>query len=366
MTKAKPRRAIISGFCNPTHPDDSHRRCHMDDCGCWCHWKDQPVPTIPSSGAPDALASVEPPAAQVAPVVDTASASGEARHGLVYDLDEATYHADRTTLSVSGAKTLLKAPALFRWQQDHPVYKNVFDFGTAAHRMVLGVGAELVIHDYDPTKVKSPKGTDAWKAAQTAARARDAVLLLPSEYATVQAMANELTNHKTAMELLAGGEAEVSAYAEHDSGVRMRCRFDYFVTDTHGVDYKSAASVDPTGFAKACANYGYDMQADWYRQVAELIGHPLEGFWFIAQEKEPPYVVEVYQLSGEFLERGAWRNDRARDIYLDCVTRNDWTAGYTGQPFTTLEPPGWTRYETRTTNPAGGIPANFEWSLDGY
>ncbi len=32
----------------------------------------------------------------------------------------ADYHADRKSLSVSGAKVLLKAPALFRWQHDNP------------------------------------------------------------------------------------------------------------------------------------------------------------------------------------------------------------------------------------------------------
>jgi hypothetical protein len=61
--------------------------------------------------------------------------------GFYDDIPEAEYHADRDSLSVSGAKVLLKAPALFKWQQDHPVHKDVFDFGSAAHALVLGVGA---------------------------------------------------------------------------------------------------------------------------------------------------------------------------------------------------------------------------------
>ena len=45
------------------------------------------------------------------------------RSGFHEAIPEAEYHADRDSLSVSGAKTLLKAPAIFRHQQDHPVHK---------------------------------------------------------------------------------------------------------------------------------------------------------------------------------------------------------------------------------------------------
>ena len=28
---------ILSGFCNPTNPPDSHGRCRKEDCPCVCH-----------------------------------------------------------------------------------------------------------------------------------------------------------------------------------------------------------------------------------------------------------------------------------------------------------------------------------------
>ena len=50
--------------------------------------------------------------------------------GLVHGMPEDEYHAHPTSLSVSGAKTLLKSPARFQWERQNPVYKDVFDFGS--------------------------------------------------------------------------------------------------------------------------------------------------------------------------------------------------------------------------------------------
>ena len=75
-------------------------------------------------------------------------------------MDEATYHGDPVpggSLSSTGARKLLppSCPALFRWQQDHPVHKDVFDFGSAAHRLVLGAGPEIALLDYDNMRTKA-------------------------------------------------------------------------------------------------------------------------------------------------------------------------------------------------------------------
>lgn len=254
---------------------------------------------------------------------------------LVYDLPEAEYHADRDTLSVSGAKVLLKAPALFRWQQDHPVHKDVFDVGSAAHKLVLGVG--------DPIH---PISADSWrsKAAQEerdAARAAGEIPLLVADHERVLAMAEALSDHETAMSLLSGGSPEVSAYAtDPHTGVAMRCRFDY-LAEAHAVDYKSTRDASPEGFARAVANFGYDMQDAWYQLIADQISHPLEAFCFIAQEKEPPYLVEVYELDSAFRRRGFDRGVRAREIYAECCETDDWSRGYTGMPYSTLYAPRW-------------------------
>lgn len=259
---------------------------------------------------------------------------------LVRDLDEREYHSARDSLSVSGAKVLLKSPAKFRWQQEHPVYKDVFDFGTAAHRLVLGVGAELVIHEYDPEKVKSPKSTNAWKAQQAEVRKAGGILLLPDEHATVQAMADMLSEHGTAMALLSSGEPEVSAYAlDEPTGVMRRGRFDWLNGDML-VDYKTAVSAEKRAFENAAASFGYDMQAAWYLDLAAANGLAPRGFVFIVQEKEPPYEVACIQLDPEAVDGARNLNARATEIFADCTAAGAWP-GHTPDRIVSASVPGW-------------------------
>lgn len=248
------------------------------------------------------------------------------------------------SLSVSSAKTLLKAPALYKWQREHPVETNTFDFGKAAHAQVLGVGCEILVHEYDATKIKSPKSTNAWKSEQAEARKRGAVLLLPDELATVQAMADQLANHATAMRLLTGGQAEVYALAaDPATGVMRRAWIDY-LTDAVATDYKSAATVEPAAFAAAVARYGYHQQAAWTLDLLADLGHPAGAFAFIAQEKEPPYLVEVYDLDEDAVARGRELNRRALERFRDCTDSGLWP-GYTAREFTTLSLPRWAYYD---------------------
>lgn len=258
--------------------------------------------------------------------------------GFHADIPEADYHADRDSLSVSGAKLILKAPALFRWEQDHPRTSDVFDIGSAAHALVLGVGAELVEVEADSWRTKDAK------AAKDAAHAEGKTPLLTADLERVRAMADALSAHAGAMRLLEGGQPEVSAYARDEwADVLLRCRFDY-LRDDLGVDYKTCADVSPDGFRNACARYGYDQQAAWYLDVAATLGHDLEDFAFIAQAKEPPYLVEVYNLDAEFIARGRARNRVAIDRYRKCLDTGTWP-GHTGRPFTTLSAPKWALYD---------------------
>lgn len=267
------------------------------------------------------------------------------RHGLVLDLDERKYHADRESLSVSGAKVLLKSPAKFRWQQDHPVFKDVFDFGTAAHRLVLGVGAELVVHEYDAEKVKSPKATKAWKEEQAEVRKRGAVLLLPDEYATVQAMADQLSGHRAAMALLSNGKPEVSAYAlDEPTGIMRRCRFDWLGEDML-TDYKTAVSCEVEAFGTAAARYGYHQQAAWYTDVAYALDLDPRGFVFIVQEKEPPYEVACIELDPDAVERGRTLNRRALERFRDCTESGLWPGAVPDNTIARADIPRWAYYD---------------------
>jgi hypothetical protein len=264
------------------------------------------------------------------------SATAELRDpGFYDDVDEADYHADRDSLSHSGAKTILKAPALFRWEQEHAIYKREFDFGSAAHSLVLGAGPDIQVLEFKDRR------TNAYKDAEAAAREAGKIPLLSKDYTVVEQMADQLTQHRLAAELLSSGRPEVSAYAvDEETGVRRRCRYDW-LSSVILTDYKSAVSSDPNAFRRKAADFGYHCQAGWYLDVAKALGHPAEAFAFIVQMKTEPYLVSVIELSPRAVERGRELNRRAIDIYADCMATGVWPGYAPDDTFTTVDLPGW-------------------------
>ena len=236
-------------------------------------------------------------------------------------IDEATYHADRTSLSVTGAKVILRSPALFRYQQDHPVHKDVFDIGSAAHALVLGVGAP--IRRIEATDWRSKSAQEQ----KVEARAAGATPLLAKDHDAVIGMAERLRDHATAMRLLSEGRPEVSAYAiDEATGVMRRCRFDW-LHPTVLVDYKSAASADPRDLAGrygAVQKWGYSNQAAWYTDMARDLGHPASIFCLIVQEKTEPYQVTVAYVDDADLQDARQQNRQALERFRDCTESGLW------------------------------------------
>lgn len=272
------------------------------------------------------------------------SAIGEAREAAspsditvtepgVYDLPEAVYHGDcvpEGSLSCSGAKKLLppSCPAIFRWERDHPpAPKKTFDEGHAAHRLVLGVGAELEVVPGERWD------TNAAKAAVKAAREAGRVPLKESTFAQVQAMAARLRAHPVAGPLLADtyGAAESSLYWRDDvTGVMRRGRLDLLPNSSDDgrmvvPDYKSAVTANPAAFGKSAADYRYDMQAATYIEAVQALGLAEDvAFVFVVQQKTAPYLVSVVELDSLALRVGRHDNRKAVDLYARCRETDTW------------------------------------------
>lgn len=345
-----PTPAVKSGESVPCkrghHAGCNGRRRGGKLCGCECHTekKADPVATLIDAGA----TPFEDDKGHGLELAVVGTALPEKPHGFIDDLDEETYHAHQGSLSHSGAKLILKAPAHYKYALTHPKHKNEFDFGTAAHAEVLGVGAEIVVHEYDADKVKSPKATNAWKAEQSDVRARGAVLLLPEEYAKVREMADVLSSHRLAMRLLSEGKPEVSAFVEdEETGVLKRARFDWLGSSILD-DYKSTVCSEPGWFVRQAANLGYHSQAAWYSDVAAELGHPADAFAFIAQEKEPPYLVTVIELPPELVDAGRARNRRALQMFRDCTESGLWPGYVPDDTFAQPAAPRWALREEET------------------
>jgi hypothetical protein len=254
----------------------------------------------------------------------------------VYDgMPPETYHADPVpdgSLSSGGARKLLppSCPAKFRhWQLNGQDPADHFDLGHAAHKLVLGIGPELVEVVADDWRTK------AAKEAKAAAHEAGQVPLLDKDMETVHEMATVLREHPIAGRLFQSGtgRAEQSAFWWDETfGVWRRARFDWLPDNTSGgrviiPDYKTCNSADPVALGKSLATLGYDQQAEWYSEAARALGIAADPvFLMVFQEKTAPYVITICQPDVVALRRGRDRNRLALALYADCKANNRWPA----------------------------------------
>lgn len=255
----------------------------------------------------------------------------------VCDLPEDVYHADPVpggSLSSTGARRILPpgCPALFDHERrEGRPDTSVFEFGRAAHSLVLGVGAELVLVDRDRWD------TNAVKAEVAAIRAAGKIPLKCKDLDTVHAMAAALRAHPLVGKMFQPGNAVTERclfWRDPATGVVKRARCDWLphpLAPRHAivVDYKTCDSADPDAVARSMYRWGYHQQADWYQEGVTATGAAdSAAFLLICQEKTPPYLVTVAQPSDSALRVGRARNRRAVEIYRDCTESGIWP-GYT-------------------------------------
>ena len=120
----------------------------------------------------------------------------------------------------------------------------------------------------------------------------------------------------------------------------MKCRLDkYNEPNNIAVDLKTAIDASYSGFARAVAEFGYHVQHAMYMDIFRQLGEPLNGFLFIAQEKQPPYAPAIYELPKRAVEMGMDLYRRHLETYAKCHKANEWP-GYP-QEIRSLELPGW-------------------------
>jgi hypothetical protein len=267
-------------------------------------------------------------------------------NGMYGTVPEDEYHADRGSLSQSGAKILVgpAGPAKFREYIDGPrKVKKAWDFGHVAHRIVLGEGATLAVLDpavvglnKDGSPSANPAATAGWKTAVREARERGETPVTIADYRIAEQMAAKVKAHPVAGPLFARGHAEVSLYTtDEETGVRMRGRCDWITNYDFGdgdgeqsviVDYKTCDDADPDAWTRKAIDHGYHIQHPWYQRLyadAMKAWKP-PRFLFVCQEKSSPYLVAVIELPAEAVAIGTDKMREALRVYRDCTDSGIW------------------------------------------
>lgn len=257
--------------------------------------------------------------------------------GLVRDLDEATYHAHHS-LSSTGAKTLLKSPARYLYEREHPKVSDAFDLGSVVHGMVLGTGWPVVVVPDDLLASNGAASTKAAKDFIAAAREAGRIPMLSKEHAEARAMADAVLRLPVARVLFesATGESETSAFwTDTDTGVDCRARFDRIArtrSRTLLVDLKTCQDANPSTFGTTAAKFGYHLQAWWYRDGYQRVVDDPETpvFLHVLVEKSAPYLASVVQLDEAALALGGTQAMRARRLFRQYTDAAEWP-GYSAE-----------------------------------
>lgn len=252
----------------------------------------------------------------------------------VFDLPMPDYLAAHG-VSQSALKKLAQSPAHLRQYIDHPEPSTLDQIvGTITHTAVFE--AELLekcCHvkpaNYQNAKAEWKKWNgNAKECKDWIAAHEDRPIVKQDDYTAILAMSGAVFNHPAARMALTtpGGKAEQSLFCEDpDTGLQLKCRTDW-LSGNAIVDLKTCLDASPAGFAKTVANFGYDVQAAFNLDVANILGLGKEHFLFIAVEKEPPYAVAVYELDEESIGVGRSKYRRLLSRYLDCVVADKWPA----------------------------------------
>jgi len=239
-------------------------------------------------------------------------------------------------LSSSGLKMLKRSPEKFKYHQDNPTQPTpAMEFGTAAHMFILE--PEEFFNHYAVCEDDVDRRSAKWKLF--VADNPDKIHLKVSEYEQLKAMSEALKRQPLAsIALDHKGEIEVEKYWK-DDGVDFKCKLDKWIPHLNMiVDYKTAKDASQAGFIKSAYSLGYHIQCAQYQAAYEKEGIK-PAFLFIVQEKEAPYLTEVFEPDDRFLAKGIEERNELIKTYKECEENNLWYSYNRGLRRLTL--PAW-------------------------
>lgn len=283
-------------------------------------------------------------------------------------------YREREGVSSTDLKKIAKSPAHFRYWKDHPQEDTPsLLFGRAAHKYMLE--KDDFFEEFEVAKdfkygtkadkeetqqfickkaIECGKGEEWDNFIITNPRKEDVVLFYRSlivgkdiisvdDMQKIEDMYEALYSTPFVKTLLSG-KKELSFFCEdEETGEIMKVRPDCLTElgDANVyVEYKTCDDADSDRFMKQAIDLKYDMQASFYKHVLEKVTGKKFDVIFIAQEKKPPYCVNILEANTYFIASG---NDMWRtwlNVYSECKKTNNWY-GYIQGEINTLGLPNW-------------------------
>jgi len=232
------------------------------------------------------------------------------------------YHADKERISASGLK-IIAGQSLCHFknrQEGETEESDALIFGGAYHCFILERNEfyrkYAILDEAERTekdKNMASNKNKEWKAIfLEAAASAGQTVITRADYETIKEMRNALYRNRDVAELLTGGETEVSFHFDIGT-LQGKCRFDY-VRGNVAIDLKTTKDASPREFGMDAYRRKYHIQAAFYSDVLTAERGEKTAFYYIAQEKKPPYISQLYVVSDAVIERG-------RTEYLNAIEK---------------------------------------------
>lgn len=278
---------------------------------------------------------------------------------IIRNMPNGVYHAEKG-LSTSGLKILLDCPARYFFKYLSGEYqekeKPCFKIGKACHTYILE-GEQAFYNKYWHNPYKNmvvddiKKQLDTFKIEYKSNDKKDFLMDLllsrvgiqvkeieldSNELNQVVGVGRAINNNKFAKNAFSQeGESELSIFwIDEETGLWLKCRPDFLPYDCKDIpDYKTCTSANPQTFFGDFVKFGYHLQAANYREgVNAIIKHfkldlsGVESFFFVAQEKEAPFITQVYLPDMTIVDYGRKAIRKAIQIYEECLVNDVWEA----------------------------------------
>jgi hypothetical protein len=294
----------------------------------------------------------------------------------LYRMPAALYHADpapEPSLSSSVAKILVEqspehaylAHPRLGGQVEAGDPSRPMEIGTAAHKLILRHGRDIVVIDAEDYRTKDAK------AQRAEAYAAGHAPILRPDLDKAEALAGRIGARLADIHDCQGfgtAETELVAIVRDRSGAWLRIMMDGFeLRGRHAVvwDVKTSdSSAAPQEIGRRIQQMSMEVQAAFYIRVVELLMPALSGrttFRWVFGENDPPNAVTVAQADGTALHVGQRKLALALHRWNACLKDGKWP-GYPTE-IIRADYPEWAarRWEEREgTDPTV---AGVDWSL---
>lgn len=224
------------------------------------------------------------------------------------------------------------SPEKFMYEEEHPEEPTpALIFGQMVHKLVLE--PETFNDEFAVAPDVDRRTKDGKAAWALFAEMNDGKTIVKAEdYDTACAMRNALLENDLVMKLLSGKHEIPLFWTDELTGEKCKVRLDCFTPLSDKVlivDYKSTNDAGTEAFIRSAINYGYDFQSAMYTEAVRRCMEKEAVFIFIAQEKEPPYAVNVLAADQLLVQRGYDTFRELLGIYHECKVSGNWY-GYLG------------------------------------